>query len=309
MENRHLSDEELLRDASGELSKRRAAEARAHLNSCWECRTRREEIESAIRDFVRASNENVNMQLPPIAGQRALLKAQLGQLSRQAKRSGWDYLRVAASGRAAALVFALALLAWGGMALHQRSTGRTQSSQLTYPSADVLPKPDLTPGFTRHVTLVQICGEYHDEVERNVPRGVQEKVFQEYGMQSASPENYEVDYLITPGLGGADDIRNLWPEPHYDTKWNSYVKDQLENQLHQMVCTGKVNLATAQQDIARNWISAYKKYFHTQQPLPVRPNAPQPNLTSSRIFPARPYLWAETCEVADRIERRRPRHA
>ena len=30
----------------------------------------------------------------------------------------------------------------------------------------------------------------------------------------AQPRNYEVDHLITPALGGTDDIRNLWPEPY-----------------------------------------------------------------------------------------------
>jgi len=41
------------------------------------------------------------------------------------------------------------------------------------------------------------------------------------------PDAYEVDYLITPELGGATDIRNLWP--YGDTVWNAHVKDQLED--------------------------------------------------------------------------------
>ena len=45
------------------------------------------------------------------------------------------------------------------------------------------------------------------------------------------------------------------------------VKDALENRLHQMVCRGNISLTTAQQDLATDWISAYKKYFHTTQPL------------------------------------------
>lgn len=76
-----------------------------------------------------------------------------------------------------------------------------------------------------------------------------------------------MDYLITPELGGATDIRNLWPEPYYDTAWNAHVKDQLEERLHEMVCRGDVDLATAQQDISKDWIAAYRKYFHTDQPI------------------------------------------
>jgi hypothetical protein len=34
-----------------------------------------------------------------------------------------------------------------------------------------------------------------------------------------------------------------------------------------MVCQGAVDLTAAQQEIAGNWIAAYKKYFHTDQPL------------------------------------------
>ena len=49
--------------------------------------------------------------------------------------------------------------------------------------------------------------------------------------------------------------------------WNSWVKDQLEDYLHQSVCEGTVSLKSAQQDIAGDWISAYQKYFHTTRPL------------------------------------------
>jgi hypothetical protein len=75
-----------------------------------------------------------------------------------------------------------------------------------------------------------------------------------------------VDYLITPELGGVDSIRNLWPQP-YSTVWNAHVKDMLEERLHALVCSGQVDLATAQREIATDWIGAYKKYFHTARPL------------------------------------------
>jgi hypothetical protein len=34
-----------------------------------------------------------------------------------------------------------------------------------------------------------------------------------------------------------------------------------------LVCTGELDLATAQRDISRDWIAAYKRYFHTERPL------------------------------------------
>jgi hypothetical protein len=78
---------------------------------------------------------------------------------------------------------------------------------------------------------------------------------------------YEVYYLITPELGGANDIRNLRPEPYFTTVWNARVKDALEDHLRDMVCQGDLDLVTAQHDLSTDWIAAYKKYFNTDRPL------------------------------------------
>jgi len=86
-------------------------------------------------------------------------------------------------------------------------------------------------------------------------------------MDGAPPKDFEVDFLITPELGGSNDIHNLWPEPYYSTVWNARVKDELEDRLHEMVCNGELDLGTAQRDISTDWIVAYKKYFHTDRPL------------------------------------------
>jgi hypothetical protein len=100
-----------------------------------------------------------------------------------------------------------------------------------------------------------------------VPMALQKQVFEEYGIAGAEPHAYEVDYLVTPALGGADDIRNLWPHSYSATIWNARVKDDLEDRLRDMVCDGSLDLTEAQREIAANWIAAYKKYFHTEQPL------------------------------------------
>ena len=76
-----------------------------------------------------------------------------------------------------------------------------------------------------------------------------------------------MDYLITPALGGSQDIRNLWPHSYSATEWNARVKDVLEDRLHEMVCEGQLDPVTAQREIASNWIVAYKKYLHTDQPI------------------------------------------
>lgn len=41
------------------------------------------------------------------------------------------------------------------------------------------------------------------------------------------------------------------------TVWNAQVKDALEDRLWELVCNGQLDLATAQREIAGNWIEAY----------------------------------------------------
>ncbi len=52
------------------------------------------------------------------------------------------------------------------------------------------------------------------------------------------------------------------PTPEsYRTVWNAHVKDRLEDRLHALVVSGKLDLQTAQREIATDWIAAYKKYI------------------------------------------------
>jgi hypothetical protein len=55
------------------------------------------------------------------------------------------------------------------------------------------------------------------------------------------------------------------------------VKDVLERKLHNLVCAGKLDLKTAQREIASNWIEAYKKYVGESPPTPkVRETRTEP---------------------------------
>ena len=134
-------------------------------------------------------------------------------------------------------------------------------------TAQATPNPELTPGAVRPVTRNEICAAGHRDMNRLVSSAMQQEVFKKYGVPVALKNDYEVDYLITPELGGADDMQNLWPEPYSSTDWGAHVKDALEDRLHQMVCEGTIDLGTAQREMASDWISAYKKYFHTDRPL------------------------------------------
>jgi hypothetical protein len=85
----------------------------------------------------------------------------------------------------------------------------------------------------------------------------------DYGLADRKLGDYEYDHLIPLEIGGApQDTKNLWPEP-VTGKWNSYIKDKLENKLNQLVCDNQLDLTTAQQAIASDWIAAYLKYVGT----------------------------------------------
>jgi hypothetical protein len=129
-----------------------------------------------------------------------------------------------------------------------------------------LPDSNLTPGAAVPVDRRVLCAEAGAN-NKAVSASLQRKVFEEYRIGGADPRGYEVDYLITPALGGADDIRNLWPHSYSATVWNARIKDALESHLRNLVCDGNLDLAEAQREIAANWIAAYKKYFHTDEPL------------------------------------------
>jgi hypothetical protein len=98
---------------------------------------------------------------------------------------------------------------------------------------------------------------------RNVPQWEKYAVEREYGL---APGHYgrrlEIDHIVSLELGGSNEIANLFPE-----KLNAHpgyrVKDALENRLHDLVCSGRMSLRSAQRRIARNWQALYKKVYGT----------------------------------------------
>lgn len=248
----HLSDETLVRLGDGEIRGREEADARAHLETCAPCRDRLRAFEDAAAEFARTSDR---CPLPAPEGPRALLTARLRELAakpepRRGAARKYGYAAVAAG---------LAAVVW--LASPPREL-------------DAMPRAELTPGSVRRVAAAEVCAANLGDNSDVVP-AVQQLVFAEYGMPNAEAARYEVDYLITPALGGSDDIRNLWPQPYGGSPWNAYVKDALEERLRRMVCAGELDLATAQREIAVNWIAAYKKYFRTSRPLAAHV-APRP---------------------------------
>jgi hypothetical protein len=182
----------------------------------------------------------------------ALLRARLGNARNESHGHSFRIWTAVIAGSAALLLVSLSLL-------------------YTAPAVLLIsdePNAILTPGESTAATEAQVCSSaVHDDSPRSPLSSLEQRVFERYGMRRARFADFEIDYLITPGLGGATSLRNLWPEPYHHTIWNAHVKDQLEIRLHELVCAHEVTLSTAQHDIASDWIAAYRRYFRSDRPL------------------------------------------
>jgi hypothetical protein len=81
-ENPHLSDEKLLLALDGELAAGESAQVKIHLQACWSCRARSEQIEEAIASVVEYRDLLVTSFGPISTSGRAKFVMQLQQLSR-----------------------------------------------------------------------------------------------------------------------------------------------------------------------------------------------------------------------------------
>lgn len=262
-EIKHPSDAQLLRAADGELEFAQADDVQQHLIACGSCRERARALQTVSADFAQAYLEQAAAAAaPPQAYARARLKMRLAEASNRQQQSRW--LGLGGRGWATACL-AILMAAIGIRFAYQQSRLRDSQSALAEAGGPLVPDARLTPGAVQALSVGQVCAAGGPK-ESRPPTQLQRAVFHEYGMDDAAPQEYEVDHLITPALGGSDDIRNLWPEP-YSSEWNAHVKDELEDYLHDQVCRGKLDLPTAQREISTNWISAYQKYFHTDKPL------------------------------------------
>jgi hypothetical protein len=268
--NTHLTDEELLLLADGELPSRVALQTRGHLTACWECRTRMSELERAIADFVHIHHASFDPRLPPAAGPRALLKARMAESAMILPPRPWYrvFESVFSRRQRAYVCAALLLVALGGWAGSHltRHHSKPAFAQL---GPELLPNSTLTPGVALAIQRKDVCAAEDNDPSWLIPSSLQQKALQEYGVAPSQAGEYQLDYLIPPALGGTNDIRNLWPEPYSQTAWNAHAKDALENRLRELVCQGQLDLPEAQRDIAADWISAYKRYFHRKPPVPA----------------------------------------
>lgn len=264
--SKHLTDEELILLIDGEISRPATHKARAHCSKCSSCQSRQLQIEQALSEFQDLYSAVVDPHLLASASTRsAELKNRLATATLKSSTSWYRQFVRGAQHRpyllVAAAVFVLAVVG-----LFQARISFQGQSNLVQQTIRLLPDNALTPGMTRSVSFAESCSQQAEDLDPEVSVSVKKIVFQEYGIKVAKNDDYQVDYLINPQLGGTNDVRNLWPEPYRSTVWNAHAKDVLEDRLHHMVCNKQIDLASAQRELATNWIAAYKKYFHAETP-------------------------------------------
>lgn len=244
-------------------------------------------MQNAIGDFIHIYREQSSIAIPSIDGPRALLRAEIRQYnfrptaqvdkgiaaSMLARARDWAVSRFIekALGAPQIVVFATAVVTIALLlfVVHLHSAQLSNRASLVSSTLNgAMPQTDLTPGETVSVTAQDVCApDFPTERQMLVPASLRRRVFQQYGISNPSPDAFEVDYLITPDLGGASTTQNLWPEPYHNTIWNARVKDELEVHLKNLVCSGTMDMRTAQHALAGNWIASYKEYFRTDTPV------------------------------------------
>lgn len=265
----HASDEDLLLREEDELRPRRRSRVDRHLRECRRCAERRRILQEALAALSGACRDTRAAEPDPHAS-RARLLARLAQETDPAAPAAgpapwprllWQGGALAAAGLAAAAVGALL-----SVGPQEDGGARTSVAGRGGAAETALPRRDLTPGVVRTVSVDEICGRERDPADPLVAASVARQVFENYGADYRRAEEYELDFLITPELGGTADARNLWPQPYGSTRWNAYVKDELELLFRRLVCDGTIDISTAQREMATDWIAAYRRYFDTDHP-------------------------------------------
>jgi hypothetical protein len=123
-----------------------------------------------------------------------------------------------------------------------------------------LPNDRLTPGAVNPaITRAQVCTPRFSETQRHTSKALKNLVYANYGIRTHRVGEYEIDHRVPLELGGADVLKNLWPQSYLTPRWNAHVKDQLENSLKRDVCAGRISLGAAQTVFLGNWIEAFHK--------------------------------------------------
>lgn len=263
----HPADHELLlcldsgepRAASGAVDR--------HLDDCVACRTRLDDLRATLERAIGACQRRDDHDEHDAhdAWAMSALRARVAQTldAMPTPRPWWQSLSAAMLPFSAVAVATAAVI----MLLAPSTTWlRARADSSDRPAiARELPVASLTPGAASSLASSELCDGRRPS--RVVAADVRRAVLVTYGMEDVPEDEYELDALITPELGGTTDARNLWPQRYASLVWHARVKDVLEERLAADVCAGRVELTRAQRDLATDWVAAYRRYFNTDVPL------------------------------------------
>lgn len=122
-----------------------------------------------------------------------------------------------------------------------------------------LPDPACTPGAVfADATPAEVCVPGYTKEVRSVSIKLKRQVYAAYGIAYPPPSGtYELDHLVPLALGGDNSAANLFPEAR-DPAPGFKEKDIVEVYLYGELCAGRIQLAAAQAQIARNWLAVYQ---------------------------------------------------
>lgn len=117
--------------------------------------------------------------------------------------------------------------------------------------------PAKTPGATNAAVTdatvhTNICAPNAKFTTPELSSATKRHVFASYHIANSKRRKYVIDRLVPLELGGTSDVSNLWPQPRSEAT----TKDLEERSVRNVVCSGKVDLATAQQAFATDWRTA-----------------------------------------------------
>jgi hypothetical protein len=143
--------------------------------------------------------------------------------------------------------------------------------------AALLPDDAVTPGVVAITDTQKVCSTEWGTDQRFVTPAMKKQVYAAYGLAPGKgickPTSHtgkngknvtrgcEIDHRVSRDIGGADDVKNLWPQPYLaPNQPGAYEKDKLEVWLNKQVCkTRTMTLAQAQQALEGDWYAEYLK--------------------------------------------------
>ena len=114
-----------------------------------------------------------------------------------------------------------------------------------------------TPGKASRVSKEEVCAPDYASKVKPIKKWQSDQALRSYGLREDSTR--EVVHLIPATLGGTNDPENLWPISE-SKELGAAQKKALDEKLHQMVCSGSIELKAAQEEVKKNWVDAYKKH-------------------------------------------------